>query len=81
MMTMLTERALWILRLVVMVLSAVSALMSFSRGDTTGVVIFGLLSALFLYQLIRHSSVARMMTATTGLLRAHERRRRRHPPP
>ena len=51
--TMLTERALWILRLVVMVLSAVSALMSFSRGDTTGVVIFGLLSALFLYQLIR----------------------------
>ncbi|EJN85992.1 hypothetical protein HMPREF1129_2860 [Actinomyces naeslundii str. Howell 279] len=36
-----------------MVLSAVSALMSFSRGDTTGVVIFGLLSALFLYQLIR----------------------------
>ena len=53
MMTMLTERALWILRLVVMVLSAVSALMSFSRGDTTGVVIFGLLSALFLYQLIR----------------------------
>lgn len=53
MMTMLTERALWILRLVVVVLSAVSALMSFSRGDTTGVVIFGLLSALFLYQLIR----------------------------
>ncbi len=51
--TMLTERALWILRLVVVVLSAVSALMSFSRGDTTGVVIFGLLSALFLYQLIR----------------------------
>ena len=51
--TMLTERALWILRLVVMVLSAVSAVMSFSRGDTTGVVIFGLLSALFLYQLIR----------------------------
>ncbi|OMG33894.1 hypothetical protein [Actinomyces naeslundii] len=50
---MLTERALWILRLVVVVLSAVSALMSFSRGDTTGVVIFGLLSALFLYQLIR----------------------------
>ena len=53
MMTMLTERALWILRLVVVVLSAVSAVMSFSRGDTTGVVIFGLLSALFLYQLIR----------------------------
>ena len=51
--TMLTERALWILRLVVVVLSAVSAVMSFSRGDTTGVVIFGLLSALFLYQLIR----------------------------
>jgi len=50
---MLTERALWILRLVVVVLSAVSAVMSFSRGDTTGVVIFGLLSALFLYQLIR----------------------------
>ena len=51
--TMLTERALWILRLVVVVLSAVSAVMSFSRVDTTGVVIFGLLSALFLYQLIR----------------------------
>ena len=51
--TMLTERALWILRLVVVVLSAVSAVMSFSRGDTTGVVIFGLLSALFLCQLIR----------------------------
>jgi len=50
---MLTERALWILRLVVVVLSAVSAVKSFSRGDTTGVVIFGLLSALFLYQLIR----------------------------
>ena len=53
MMTMLTERALWILRLVVVVLSAVSAVMSFSRGDTTGVVIFGLLSALFLIQVIR----------------------------
>ena len=53
MMTMLTERALWILRLVVVVLSAVSAVMSFSRGDTTGVVIFGLLSALFLIQAIR----------------------------
>ena len=51
--TMLTERALWILRLVVVVLSAVSAVMSFSRGDTTGVVIFGLLSALFLIQVIR----------------------------
>ena len=51
--TMLTERALWILRLVVVVLSAVSALMSFGRGDTTGVVIFGLLSALFLIQVIR----------------------------
>ena len=51
--TMLTERALWILRLVVVVLSAVSAVMSFSRGDTTGVVIFGLLSALFLYPLLR----------------------------
>ena len=35
------------------VLSAVSAVMSFSRGDTTGVVIFGLLSALFLIQVIR----------------------------
>ena len=55
MMTMLTERALWILRLVVVVLSAVSAVMSFSRGDTTGVVIFGLLSALFLIQVIRPS--------------------------
>lgn len=53
MMTMLTDRALRILRIVAVVLSAVSALMSFSRGDTTGVVIFGLLSALFLYQLIR----------------------------
>ena len=51
--TMLTERALWILRLVVVVLSAVSAVMSFSRGDTTGVVIFGFLSALFLIQVIR----------------------------
>lgn len=53
MMTMLTDRALRILRIVAVVLNIVVTVLSIRRGDTTAAVVAIAVAALFLYQLIR----------------------------
>ena len=52
-MTMLTDRALRILRIVAVVLNIVVTVLSIRRGDTTAAVVAIAVAALFLYQLIR----------------------------
>jgi len=53
MMTMLTDRALRILRIVAVVLNIMVTVLSIRRGDTTAAVVAIAVAALFLYQLIR----------------------------
>ena len=53
MMTMLTDRALRILRIVAVVLNIVVTVLSIRRGDTAAAVVAIAVAALFLYQLIR----------------------------
>lgn len=53
MMTMLTDRALRILRIVAVVLNIMVTVLSIRRGDTTVAVVAIAVAALFLYQLIR----------------------------
>ena len=52
-MTMLTDRALRILRIVAVVLNIMVTVLSIRRGDTTAAVVAIAVAALFLYQLIR----------------------------
>ena len=53
MMTMLTDRALRILRIVAVVLNIMVTVLSIRRGDTAAAVVAIAVAALFLYQLIR----------------------------
>ena len=52
-MTMLTDRALRILRIVAVVLNIMVTVLSIRRGDTAAAVVAIAVAALFLYQLIR----------------------------
>ena len=53
MMTMLTDRALRILRIVAVVLNIMVTVLSIRRGDTAAAVVAIAVAALVLYQLIR----------------------------